>query len=232
MLLDPANCNSILEAIRYQTDSLVRLWMRTVSGIYPTAARLHRMFPGKYPSPICPRCQLQVPETLNHFVTTCPHYRRARTEAHNRCWAAIMQRVVTAAPPGWQFYHDQPLSNTGLRLVLPVSPVSDGSRQAAGQAPDFREGPDPRNLWLWRPDAVAVNEAQRKIAILEHCRPFDGDDVEMVGTSQPDPGGGGDCAQGREPPSRRRSRTEGQSDGEDDSRRAPDEGRCQQQAEG
>ena len=45
-------------------------------------------------------------------------------------------------------------------------------------------GPDPWNLWLWRPDAAAVNEALKKIAILEHSRPIEEEDRESdEGTS-------------------------------------------------
>jgi hypothetical protein len=91
MLQDLANCGTVLETIGSMPDSTVRLWMQTVSGQYPTTARLHKMFPQKYRTATCPWCQLGVPETLGHFLSMCSKFREARTEAHNRCWRAILR---------------------------------------------------------------------------------------------------------------------------------------------
>ena len=94
MLQDPASCGPVLGAIGSMPDSTVRLWMQAVTAQYPTTARLHKVFPLKYPTAICPWCQLGVPETLGHFLTMCPRFREARIEAHNRCWRAIMRTLV------------------------------------------------------------------------------------------------------------------------------------------
>ena len=176
ILLDSENSSAVLGAIHTQRDSLVRLWMRTVSGLYPTATRLHQMFPARHTSAICQRCEMGQPETLRHFTTICPQYRAARTEAHNRCWNTIMKCIQRAVPRGWRFYHDQPMARTGLRMVYSRPSESAERQQAAIPGP--QGGPDPRNLWMWRPDAVAINETLKKIAILEHSRPFEGEDRE------------------------------------------------------
>ena len=178
MLSDPLGCSVILREIHYHPDSLVRLWMQTVSGLYPTTARLHRMFPAKYLSPVCPNCNMGVPETLCHFLTVCPRFRAARTEAHNRCWLAIMQRLQRLAPPGWQFHVDKPLANTGLRITLPSLPAERRSEASTAIQAGTR-GPDLANLAQWRPDSIAIHRAWKKIAILEHSRPFDGEDAPL-----------------------------------------------------
>ena len=98
MLQDPASCGPVLAAIGSMPDSTVRLWMQAVTGQYPTTARLHKMFPLKYPTAICPWCQLGAPETLGHFLTMCPRFRVARPEAHNQCLLAIMRTLVGVLP--------------------------------------------------------------------------------------------------------------------------------------
>ena len=84
MLQDPTNCNAILTAIPYQPDSMVRTWIQVTCGLYPTMARLHRVFPAKYPSANCTWCSANVPETLCHFASVCSRFHHARTAAHNR----------------------------------------------------------------------------------------------------------------------------------------------------
>ena len=64
ILRDRKNCETILEAMASMPDSTVRLWVQTVSGQYPTTARLHKMFPQQFSSATCPHCEQGVPETL------------------------------------------------------------------------------------------------------------------------------------------------------------------------
>jgi len=180
MLQDPANCGPVLETIGSMPDSTVRLWMQTVSGQYPTTARLHKMFPQKYRTATCPWCQLGVPETLGHFLSMCPKFREARTEAHNRCWRDILRVLERVSPASWKFFLDKPMSDTGLlgaqnRLGEGSAAITAMASQSGGNA-----GP---NLLRLRPDAVAVNHELKKIAILEHCRPYD--NVEEDGPSRP-----------------------------------------------
>jgi len=91
MLQDPVNCGVVLHTVSSMSDSTVRLWIQAVTGQYPTTSRLHKMFPHRYPSAACPWCQPRgagtpsiVQDTLCHFLTMCPRFREARTEAHNR----------------------------------------------------------------------------------------------------------------------------------------------------
>ena len=178
MLLDPVHCGAILGNIHYQPDSVVRVWMQMSSGLYPTSSRLHRVFPSKYPSPICSRCTMHVPETLNHFLNVCPRFRAARTEAHNRSWSTIYKLLVRAAPPGWHFFCDVPLARTGLLFVLPEARLREHDQTIASTERPIANGPDPSNLLQWRPDGIAVNHTEKKIAILEHSRPFDGEEPQ------------------------------------------------------
>jgi ribonuclease HI len=171
MLQDPVSCGPVLAAIGSMPDSTVRLWMQAATGQYPTTARLHKMFPLKYPSATCPWCQLRVPETLGHFLTMCPRFREARTEAHNRCWRAIMRTLAGALSTGWQVYIDKPMSDTGLLGPLGEPPNALPARD--GALDDAQGERPPLNLLRLRPDAVAVNRALKKVAILEHCRPYD-----------------------------------------------------------
>ena len=197
MLRDPLNCGDILKSIAGMRDSAVRLWMQTVTGQYPTKARLHKMFPGKFPSAACPWCQrtgVDEPETLCHFLTVCPRFREARTEAHNQCWKSITQALGTAMPPDWHFFHDKPMRTTGLLCVRPAPEDRLGSdvgalEQRAGVGEhslpglmDHGGSLGSADLYNLRPDTVAVHHGLKKIAILEHCRPYDGADREQPDT--------------------------------------------------
>jgi len=175
VLADPTNAGHILRSITHQPDSTVRLWMQSVGGLYPTAARLHHMLPALYPTAICHKCNMGVPETLSHFLTVCPGYREARTEAHNRSWASVMQVLVRAAPEGWQFFHDQPMANTGLILESPRADRADAQgrrllhRRRLRQVDPGQSGPT-TDLLNCRPDVVAISPCRKKIALLEYCR--------------------------------------------------------------
>ncbi len=78
--------------------------------------------------------------------------------------------MEAATPSGWQFFLDKAMSDTGL-LAESEEPAVEGTSTGNKQA----EQPV-RNQLRLRPDAVAVNHVLKKIAILEHCRPFDRDD--------------------------------------------------------
>ena len=215
MLQDPASCGPVLGAIGSMPDSTIGLWMQAVTGQYPTTARLHKMFPLKYPAATCPWCQLGVPETLCHFLTMCPRFREARTEAHNRCWRAIMRTLVGAWPTGWQVYIDKPMSDTGL--LAPLGEPQNALPARDGAPADTQGDRPPLNLLRLRPDAVAVNRALKKVAILEHCRPYDAVDRDRPGSpldsptplgAEPEAGDEDDAEMGTS------SRADGTTDGE------------------
>jgi hypothetical protein len=100
----------------------------------------------------------------------CPKFREARTEAHNMCWRAIICVLERVSPAGWKFFLDKPMSDTGLFGAQ--NGLGDGSEAAMARASQNGDHPAP-NLLRLRPDAVAVNHELKKIAILEHCRPYD-----------------------------------------------------------
>ena len=131
-----------------------------------------------------------MPETLSHFLTACPRFREVRTEAHNRSWRAITREIVRVSPIEWQFHVDKPVRATGL---LPDPSVPAGEELL----PRMRNRPATAHVALQatrllnlRPDAIAVNPSLKKIAILEHCRPYDGMDRDRPVASQPLPGSG------------------------------------------
>ena len=104
MLQDPVNCSVILTTIPSQPDSLVRLWMQTACGQYPTMTRLHRMYPNKFRSANCTWCGAGVPETLCHFLSVCTRFHDARTAARNRAWQCTVTELKRATLPGWQYF--------------------------------------------------------------------------------------------------------------------------------
>ncbi len=109
----------------------------------------------------------------------CPRFREARNEEHYLCWRAIMRTLVGVLSNGWQVYIDKPMSNTGLLGPLGEPP---NALQARDGAPDDTRGDrPPLNLLRLRLDVVAVNRALRKVAILEHCRPYDSVDWDRPG---------------------------------------------------
>jgi len=114
MLQDPTNCNAILTAIPCQPDSMVRSCMQVTCGLYPTMARLHRVFPAKYPSAKCAWCSANVPETLCHFASVCSRFHHALTASHNRAWQVIVRDLKRSASPGWQFFIETAVADTGL----------------------------------------------------------------------------------------------------------------------
>ncbi len=90
-----------------------------------------------------------------------------------------MRTLVGVLPTGCQVYFDKPMSDTGLLGLLGEPPnglpVHDG-------APDDTQGDrPPLKLLRLRPDAVAVNLALKKLAILRHYRPYDSVDRDQPG---------------------------------------------------
>ena len=62
--------------------AVYRVWLKGMTGTYPTSAYLKRV--GSADSPDCPCCEAGVPETLTHFACIYPQFREARTSAHNQ----------------------------------------------------------------------------------------------------------------------------------------------------
>ena len=161
------NCSAILTAIPSQPDSLVRLWMQVVCGLYPTMARLHRILPNKFRSANCSWCGANVPETLCHFVSVCPRFHDARTAAHNRTWQVIIADLKRIMLPGWRLFVETSIGDTGLLRNMLIQGASPSGRRPAQSFEHYCK---------LRPDAVAVNLQLKKIAIMDLTRPFDGCD--------------------------------------------------------
>ena len=162
-LQDLLNCGPVFKAVSGLPDHEIRVWMQAASNTYPTMSLLHKMQPSKYPSPNCPFCHQGVPETLGHFTSSCPHFHDAYTAAHDRSWNTISRVVEKYAPSCWKFYHECPIGTLGLidsRNLLRC--YDDGTVI---------------NVGALRADTIGVSLERKKLAILDHCRPFDGEDA-------------------------------------------------------
>ena len=181
LLQDPTNCKTILEAIHSQSVSTIKLWMQAVADQYPTMARMHKLFPAKYRSPNCPWCGTNVPETLSHFASVCVAFHHARTAAHNQVWQIVTQELKRASPPGWQYFIETAMKDTGLL----------GNQGGSAPGMDELMVCSIARLGNLRPDAVAVNSQKRRIAILDLTRPYDGCDrtSDGEGSAQMSPSG-------------------------------------------
>jgi len=72
--------------------------------------------------------------------------------------------VEKFAPPCWKFYHECPMGSLGLIPARNLRcSLSDGTVIDIGAL---------------RPDTVAVCQELRKIAIIDFCRPFDGEEAQ------------------------------------------------------
>jgi len=173
-LQEMQNCGPVFKAVSGLPDHEIRVWMQAASNTYPTMSLLHKRQPDKHPSPNCPFCNQGVPETLGHFTSSCPHFHDAYTAAHDRSWNTISRVVEKYAPSCWKFHHECPIGTLGLMDSRNVWRYDDGTVIQVG---------------MLRADTVGVSRELKKIAILDHCRPFDGEDapgVEEGSTSEED----------------------------------------------
>jgi hypothetical protein len=102
-------------------------------------------------------------------------------------------------------------------LLGPLGEPPNALPARDGAFDDTQGDRPPLNLQRLRPDAVAANRALRKVAILEHCRPYDSFDRDQPGPSldspaplgtEPEAGDEDDAEMGAT------SRTPGATDGE------------------
>ena len=155
----------IARSIQRCSVPAIRCWIKAMSGIYPTAAYLYRI--GKTQSSVCPHCAMEATETLGHFACVCPRFREARTAAHDKAWGTISSFIASRAGNHWQFYWDTPLMCTGLEL----SPVRQEQQQEG--CVELRPTSNLVRVDNLRPDGVAVSVKNKRIGILEFCRPSD-----------------------------------------------------------
>ena len=110
---------------------------------------------------------MEATETLGHFACVCPRFREARTAAHDKAWGTISSFIASRAGNHWQFYWDTPLMCTGLEL----SPVRQEQQQEG--CVELRPTSNLVRVDNLRPDGVAVSVKNKRIGILEFCRPSD-----------------------------------------------------------
>ena len=148
-------------------DAVWRVWIKAMTGIYPVQLYLHRIC--KAESPQCPYCGTAEPETLTHFACVCPHFREARTEAHNQLRKALASRLRRALSADWQLLEETPLAQSGLRLA----PIAAPETQLVPDGLGPRLGERTPDLGRWQPDFILISQERTRIAILEVTRPSD-----------------------------------------------------------
>ena len=102
-----------------------------------------------------------------HFLSVCTRFHDSRTAAHNRAWQCTVTELKRATLPGWRFFVETSIGDTGL---LSNKLVQGSNAPGLCSAPSLERF---RNL---RPDAVLVNLPLKKIAIMDLTRPYDGGD--------------------------------------------------------
>ena len=81
-LLHRLEGTTVSRVIRRCQTAVYRIWLKGMTGTYPTHAYLKQV--GLAKSPDCPYCEMGVPATLTHFACVCPQFREAQTSAHNQ----------------------------------------------------------------------------------------------------------------------------------------------------
>jgi hypothetical protein len=156
---------TIARTISRCKEAEYRIWLKAMSGRYPVQTYLHRV--KVVTSPNCPFCP-GTPETLLHFACTCPQFREVRTAAHNRVRYRLYTSLTTLFSKSWTILEETPMSQTRLHLdLVPASRMLDGGHT-------LPEGHgDMINAGRLQPDMLLISQKQKKIGLLELCRPMD-----------------------------------------------------------
>ena len=157
---------AISRKIAHCRGTVVRCWMKAMTGTYPTASYLHRI--GLAASSACPHCNTGQRETLTHFMCFCPKFREARTEGHNRAWNSVSAFLQKNLNSSWQYFKETPMGLTGLQL----QPI-----------PSINPADPPVRVEGLQPDGVAVSWRFKKIALLEFTRPSDVSPAQLKAAS-------------------------------------------------
>ena len=156
---------TIARTISRCKEAEYRIWLKAMSGRYPVQTYLHRV--KLVSSPQCLFCP-GTPETLLHFACTCPQFHEARTAAHNRVRHRLYTSITTILSKSWTILEETPMSQTGLHLDL----VPASCMLAAGR-PLPAGHDDMIHVGRLQPDMILISQKQKKIGILEVCRPMD-----------------------------------------------------------
>ena len=156
---------TIARTISRCKEAEYRAWLKAISGRYPVQAYLHRV--KLVTSPHCLFCP-GTPETLLHFMCTCPQFHDARTAAHNRVRHQLHTSLTTLLSKSWTILEETPMSQTGLHL----DPVPASCMLAAGRSLSEGHG-DMINVGRLQPDMILISHKQKRIGLLEICRPMD-----------------------------------------------------------
>jgi len=156
---------TIARTISRCKEAEYRIWLKAMSGRYPVQTYLYRV--KLVTSPNCPFCP-GTPETLLHFACTCPQFREARTAAHNRVRHRLYTSLTALLSKSWTILEETPMSQTGLHLDL----VAASCMLAAGRTLPAGHG-DMINVGRLQPDMILISQKQKRIGLLELCRPMD-----------------------------------------------------------
>ena len=101
-LLHRVEGTTVSRVIRRCQQAVYRIWLKGMTGTYPTHAYLKRV--GLVNSPDYQYCNAGVPETLTHFVCVCPQFREALTSAHNPVLQVVSSFLTRCVGPKWTVY--------------------------------------------------------------------------------------------------------------------------------
>lgn len=165
MYADPAASGPIARCIARANDSTVRVWMKLVTGVYPVASYLARI--GLRTSALCPYCRLER-ETVGHFACRCSKFQDARTAAHDAAWKQVSDCIQQLVGSGsaWTFRWGRTVASSVAEVLLPLR--QDGGTTSAEVAKLVA-------VSGLKPDGIAVNSTDKRVVILEFCRPADSD---------------------------------------------------------
>jgi ribonuclease HI len=180
-LLHRSEGTTVSRVIRRCQPAVYRVWLKGMTGTYPTYTYLKRV--GLAKSPDCPYCAAGVPETLTHFACVCPQFREARTSAHNQVRQVVSSFFSRCVGPKWTVYEETRMGNMGLNLSkVPAAVVATAGKQVVADSAGECD------LQRWQPDWVAISYDHKRIAIIDLCRPSDvhEDQLEAAATLKQD----------------------------------------------
>ena len=147
-------------------DSLVAYWMKAMTRTLPVATYLYTINPIKH-SPCCTQCDqgASQKESLSHFLSACPKFHHARTEAHNQICKVLAASLQKHFAAHWSPHSETPLSKTGLVLELvPTARVLRSGRQVWDSDTTVLQ----MTLGRWQPDFMAMLLDQRYTDCMIH----------------------------------------------------------------
>ncbi len=106
--------NNCVRVIRRCQPAVYRVWLKGMTGTYPTYAYLKRVELAG--SSDCPYCDTGVSKTLTHFACVYPQFREVLTSTYNQVRNVISSYLVRWVGPKWTVHKETQMGNMGLIL--------------------------------------------------------------------------------------------------------------------